>query len=284
MSGLVILASYPKSGNTWLRAVITSVLGGGAAIDINKLYIRNWADRQLYARLLGVSVADLGLERFAALRGKALEYAAQQTHPARSMFLKVHDAWLPSGRSLDMPIPEQLISAVVYLVRDPRDVALSFARHRGISLEAAIQAMGSPGFQLGYRPRGLRRQVPQLLSTWGVHVCSWLDGFRGPLLTVRYEDMLAAPHETFAGALRFLGLRITPEVLNRALAATTFSELGRQESEHGFIERPVTSTRFFHSGAANKWRDSLTCEQVRRINDEHGSVMRRLGYSSGNRE
>jgi hypothetical protein len=67
---IVWLASYPKSGNTWLRGFITALLHpGNAGIDINNLYTTTIASsRQLFDELTGVSSADLAPEEIEKLR------------------------------------------------------------------------------------------------------------------------------------------------------------------------------------------------------------------------
>ncbi len=275
MSGLILLASYPKSGNTWLRALLTSVLHGGVAVDINQLLVANSADRRIYGRTIGVNISDLTAREFGALRRGAFEFGARHFRDRR--LLKVHDAWLPAAGDA-YPIPESAIEAVVYVVRDPRDVASSFARHFGVTVEQAIQSMGNPRYRLSQKADGLRRQVPQLLSTWSVHVSSWLDGFEGRLHVLRYEDMVRDPYPSFRSATGFMRLPVTDQVLRRSIEATAFEVLKSQEVNNGFVERPPSSAGFFHGGRTNGWRDCLGQEQVERIVSEHGPIMRRMGY------
>jgi aryl sulfotransferase len=278
MKRAVLLASYPKSGNTWMRAVLTSVMHGGAAVDINHMLVRNCADRQLCARYLGINLSDLTFAEIEALRSRALEFSAREG--SRRHFLKVHDAWLPSLHAGAFPIPEDLIESVIYIVRDPRDVAASFARHLGKSVDETIGRMSRPRFRLAYHPRGLGWQIPQLMSTWSVHVSSWLDGFAGRLHVVRYEDMQSDPAGAFATVFRSIGLRVSPSVLRSAISAAAFDVLQTQERNGGFIERPRSCEFFFGTGTARSWHTKLTAEQAERIVADHGHVMRRLGYET----
>lgn len=276
MTGLNLLVSYPKSGNTWLRALLTSVWHGGAAVDINKLTVRNSADRQLVSRLLGVNLSDLTCAEMTVLRARAYEFGARQLKQAQ--FLKMHDAWLPAAGGQGFPLPEAAVGAVLYLVRDPRDVAVSFANHLGKSVDETIEIMNKPRSQLSHNPTGLRWQAPQLLSTWSVHVTSWLNGFEGRIHLVRYEDMLLEPERTLSAALAFVGIRVARTVVRSAIAATHFDSLRAQEHECGFAERPPSSARFFRQGTANAWRNTLSTAQIERVAADHGAVMRTLGY------
>ncbi len=276
MTGLTLLVSYPKSGNTWLRAFLSSVACAGGPVDINRLEIRNAADRNTTASLLGIAMADFSLKEEIHLRRRALEYAAQQVR--QNLLFKVHDAMLPVLTPPVLPFPEQSIGAVVYIVRDPRDVAVSFANHLGRTIDDTIRMMASPKYKLVPQPHGRRVQMPQLLSAWSSHVRSWLDrpGLNTHLM--RYEDLHADPVGRFASLLRFLGLAVPDEVLTGAVRATSFSVLRAQELEHGFVERPRKSKEFFRRGVTEGWRDTLTREQADRIVADHGTVMRELGY------
>jgi hypothetical protein len=162
----------------------------------------------------------------------------------------------------------------IYLVRDPRDVAVSLAHHNDMTIDDAIKLMNAADGSLWSWPLQLR----QKLNGWGGHVTSWLDQTDIPVHVIRYEDLVAAPAERFGGALKFAGRSATPSEIERAVRHSDFAELQRQESEKGFMERESRKMPFFRSGRVGGWRDSLTAAQADAIEQCHGAVMARLGY------
>lgn len=278
MTGLTLLASYPKSGNTWLRAVLESLRRGGAPVAINELAqgIANVARRGWFDSFMGVESSDLTPAEIARARPSFHRRLACNT--VEPTILKVHDAWQPVEHGGEPPFPADCVAAVLYVVRDPRDVAVSLAHHIGKPIDEAITKMADPKAMASVEKTGLRPQLPQFISSWSAHVESWLDAPALRLHVMRYEDMVAAPERTFADAARFLGLPMTPASLAGAIEATHFDALRTQEERSGFNERPAGMERFFRRGVVGGWRDSLTDAQSERIVSTHRQVMRRLGY------
>ena len=168
--------------------------------------------------------------------------------------------------------------AAVYVVRDPRDVAVSLAYHNSAAIDDAIKFMSAAEGTLCHGRKWLAPQLRQKLAGWSGHVTSWLDQTDVPVHTVRYEDMVAAPAEHFGAALEFAGRSATRAEIERAIRHADFAELQRQESEKGFAERTSREAPFFRSGRVGSWRESLTIAQADAIEQCHGAVMARLGY------
>jgi hypothetical protein len=276
MSGIVWLASYPKSGNTWLRAFLTNFLGADARpIDINRLTAGIASNRRVFDETLGVESSDMTRDEIARRRPEC--YRRMAAAAPGTLYLKVHDANLPNSAGEPL-IPADATSRAVYLVRNPLDVAVSFAHHMARSVDVAIGSMANPDFAFGARSGLLPEQLEQRLSSWSGHVLSWLDQSRFPLHLMRYEDMLERPALCFRECVRFLGLDEDGAAIDRALSFSSFSALRAQEQAFGFRERPEAASSFFRRGQAGKWRETLSDEQVRLILSHHSAVMRRLGY------
>jgi aryl sulfotransferase len=273
--GIWWLASYPKSGNTWLRTVLT-ILVSGKPLDINDMGSLGVMGglRFAFDDALGINTADLSFEEEANLRPRVYEIWAAEAE--RPLYCKVHDAChlTSSGEPL---FPVTATRGAVYVVRDPRAVAVSYANHGMRPIEEIIARMDTPTAMMAESPRRLARQLRQRLLRWSDHVESWLNS-PFPVHLLRYEDMKTDPHAAFAGVARFLDLPCTSEAIAAAVDATTFSRLQARERDVGFSEKPWNSAAFFREGTIDGWRRSLTPEQATRITASHGAVMRRLGY------
>jgi aryl sulfotransferase len=277
MRRLVWLASYPKSGNTWVRLFLDAYSHPERqALDINTVDVSLHAgNRDLFDRVIGLESSDLTsaeIERFRPDVYRQLAVEAEEP-----LFLKVHDRWrrTPDGGAL---FPPEITAATIYIVRDPRAVAPSYANHYGISIDEAIDQMGTPDNTISKPLNRLRSQLPQPMGSWSQHVVSWLDQQELPVLLVRYEDLHAAPDAHFSAILRQSGLSVDRTLLASALEQSRFDRLRAQEAAMGFKERLSQAPRFFRRGVADGWRDELTPAQISRIEADHGPVMARLGY------
>ncbi|MDZ4363855.1 sulfotransferase domain-containing protein [Brevundimonas sp.] len=277
MSGLTLIASYPKSGNTWMRAFLASVNRGGEAPDINT----DLSDvTQLSARgkvdaAIEEDSSDLTIEEVARIRAHVSRHFAALGEAA----LKVHDANLASPHAEEPAYPVDVIERVVYIVRDPRDVAVSNTHHFGKTIEDVVTRMADPDYGIGQAQKRLNTQVHQYVSSWSRHVESWLDDTRLNRHLVHYEDMLTDPMTTFTGVVRFLGLHVDDAVIAKAISATAFDQLAQQEARSGFRERLTQSDApFFRQGRIGGWRERLSPELATRIETDHRAVMQRLGY------
>ncbi|CAD6875577.1 sulfotransferase domain-containing protein [Methylomonas fluvii] len=276
MNGFYWLASYPKSGNTWLRLFLESLFLDGDTPDINALQTvgNNAANRYAFDRVLDIASSDLTDDEITCARPRQYEIEAREAQAP--MLRKAHDAWrlTPAGEPL---FPPGLTLGAVYIVRDPRDVAVSLAHHMNQTIDQSIQRMCDPEAVM---ERGLRRvpdQLPQLLMSWSQHARSWLEA-PVPLLLLKYEDLLADPATHFGSAVQFLQAKAAPDKIAAAVEAVHFERLRAMEESEGFAEKQPGMERFFRRGIAGGWRDSLSSGQIGRIEADHGDMMHRLGY------
>jgi aryl sulfotransferase len=274
-TGLWWLASYPKSGNTWLRALLSTLVSGKPA-DINRLSsLGGFAgSRSQFDNALGIDSAALSRDQEANLRPRVFEVLAAEAE--RPLYYKAHDAYYltPAGEPL---FPASATRGAVYVVRDPRAVAVSMAYHFAQPIDAAIAGMDNPEALYGGSTRRLSGHLRQRLLRWSNHVDSWL-GAPFPVHVLRYEDMQADPNTALGAVAAFLGLPSDRVAIAAAVEAATFSRLQAQEREAGFIEKPRQAAAFFREGRVDGWRQALSPEQAARIVAAHGAVMRRCGY------
>ncbi|UXX84261.1 sulfotransferase domain-containing protein [Roseovarius pelagicus] len=259
---IIWLASFPKSGNTWMRSFLAHYLmPPGEAPDINNLRKFTTGDvrQDFFDAAAGGKFQAHSPEDWLKVRPRALELIAASKPDHH--FVKTHcQAIRFLGQDL---IPPQVTAAAIYIIRNPFDLAPSFARHQNCDIDTAITRMMDPEMIMG-TPAG----IYEALGSWDGHVMSWA---RAPGLSrhiVRYEDMLAKPGKTFNDLLsKFLRLKVEKPRLARAIKATSFASMQKQEQEKGFSERPEGMQNFFAKGQSGVWREDLTPEQVGRIRE-----------------
>lgn len=270
---IIWLASYPKSGNTWVRIFLANYLMNSAnPVPINQVHRFGLGDAvaKLYHRVAGrpVNVTDpaqvLPL-RDAVLRGIVANNADVN-------FVKTHCV----RRSLPgiELIPAKYTRSSVYILRNPLDMVLSYARHHGQTLEQAVHAIGHPD----NATIGHGEAVLTPMGTWSEHVNTWTARAPWPQLVIRYEDLLANPAAEFSKILKLIGIPVEQERLDRAIRHASFKELKKQEDEFGFVEKSASSDSFFTTGSSGNWRKDLPEELAQQIIADHGAVMKRFGY------
>lgn len=273
MGALIWLASYPKSGNTWLRSFLCNLLTDAPEpADINKLAnfclgesLRVWYEPHAAAPLETLSAAQLA-------RLRPLGQAGMTKAFGDSVFVKTHNYL---GSWAGTPLHNMSVTAGgIYVLRNPLDVALSAHHHFNLTLDDTIAMMArqSAGTLLS------ATNIPEVYTDWSGHVRSWTEQPNPQLLVLRYEDLAADPLKHFGIVASFLGLQVSDERLGRAVAHSSFAVLKKQEEEQGFLERPENAKSFFREGRAEQWRDVLTPDQVRRIVADHRVQMQRFGY------
>lgn len=278
---IIWLASYPKSGNTWMRLLLSNLLSDGdAPVDINNIRLDGFQPVKQglanEASLVDTELlTDTERDQFRPLLVKTmLEDAGTATC---DQFVKVHDAYrhLPDGTPL---LGRGVARAALYILRDPRDVAVSLAHYYGVDLDKAIEFMGKDNFLRSKRQRP-NSQIPQRLLDWSGHVRSWTGQQDVTTHVLRYEDMLTDTTAAFERVVAFLGLPTSPTALEKAVRGADFKELQRQEAEKGFRELIAQSiSPFFRQGKAGGWTDVLTPTQTAAIEAAHGEVMAAYGY------
>jgi hypothetical protein len=268
------LASYPRSGNTWLRAFLHNLFRNTQEpYDINRLHDLTLIDGEArwYRMFDPRPATELTKEEVAALRPE-VHAAMTAAHPD-TVFVKTHNASV-EDRGTPMITLEHTAGAI-YVVRNPFDVAVSYSHHYGASLEDAVAAMNRPGNQSIANQENF---VYELHGSWSEHVRSWTAMPNGALHVVRYEDMAREPLRTFRGIAAFLGLPATPARIAGAIERSSFIVLQQQEARHGFRERSKKSDRFFRAGEIGQGQRLLTAGLIEELRAAHREVMARFGY------
>lgn len=277
------IVSYPKSGNTWTRLLLARLLeqdgeaGATGTRDTGLFHGASllFSQRMPFDRSTGLDSTELDEAEIDELRAPAWRAIARQAQSP--MLVKAHDAWrcTAGGEAI---FPADVSRGAIYLVRDPRDVAVSYAHHSGHGdFARTVAKMSDPKAAAA---GGHHQQLRQVTYGWSGHYRSWHGQREIPVLTIRYEDMLADTAGCLTRMARFLGIDAArdPRRIAYAVEASSFAAMRAREEEQGFSERPEKSRRFFRSGRSGEGRETLPENLQQELLAVHGGLMEELGY------
>jgi len=273
----VWLSSFPKSGNTWFRSFLSALMYG--EVDINQLNSDgHFSSIPTYSLMHDIDCRMLTSDEMFVQIPHSLRAYCEKVKTLQ--FFKVHDAYRHNIEGKPI-FPKDVTHKVFYLVRNPLDVAASYANHLSTTIDNAIIQMNNPkGSLVPMADAGHHHttQLYQLMYDWSGHVKSWLDQKELDVHVIRYEDMKKDSLQTFSKAMESLGCQFTQEQIKAAIDLTAFEKLKQQEEEKGFRERAKVDGTFFRKGKVGGWKEELTIAQIQNIKEVHGEVMERLGY------
>ena len=277
--GIVWIASYPKSGNTWLRLFLHHLLRikrgrppGPREIDRLGDTVPSIADQvALFQQYLAKPLVDTDMRDIVMARVRVQEAMVREA--GRGVLpVKTHSFL---GRVFDTPqISLGLSVGAVCLVRNPLDIALSLAPYLQVSIDEAIRTMGATL----KAPAPTPLLVPEVWGSWSENVLSWTTDPPPVIKVVRYEDLLVDPMGQFTAVAEHMRIAAAPAEIEAAVAVSSFAEAAREERSGGPAESPEGANRFFRVGRAGQWRDQLSPAQIDRIVTHHGEQMARFGY------
>lgn len=262
VSRLFWLASYPKSGNTWVRVFLAHWFHG-RDVDINRL------DEA------GMSISDTWPEAWRAACGFIPERAEDQARVKAHVqaviakqrdgvsICKTHSAAVTFRGSPQ--INKEVTAGALYIVRDPRDVCLSMMRHYDIGEDEAVALIN--GFSTSIQTKD---GISQYVSDWYTHVQSWAWA-----PCVRYEDLWHDPFMYFDDVLHHLGIDGDPELLGDTIALVGLARMQGIEAEDGFTE--AMNGQFFGKGGS-RWQKELSKKSAKAIWTHNRQMMEMCGY------
>ncbi|WCN08578.1 sulfotransferase domain-containing protein [Marinomonas mediterranea] len=281
---LFLLTSYMKSGNTWVRLFINQILrkrDNKNDLDINNFNVGNMSSSRIWIEnILGIGLGELSHDEIDNLRPLAYSIATKKL--TSSLYMKVHDAYSHTKKGQPL-FPTHSVKGVLYIVRNPLDVATSLAHHSAKDLSDTITNLNDHNHSLCGSLTSLDSQLRQKVFSWSEHVESWLTQTQIPVYCVRYEDMKHDSFNIFRSIAHFLDLPYDKKSIEYAIETCSFKNLQQQEKDNGFKEKPSKAEFFFRKGIVGDWQNHLNEEQKDRIIEAHGKLMLQLGYldSSG---
>jgi len=230
----VFLVSYPKSGNTWIRFLLASVLKQDNDIDFHTIQ---------------TLIPEVGRNNEAINK---LD---------RPRIIKSHATYLKYPK-------------VIYLVRDGRDVYVSYYFYR---LKRLPEETTFRDF--------LARQ-DHYPCLWGEHVQSWLfnQNKKSNILLIRYEDLLWDCLDQLNRIVKFIGIEATENQLKQAVKSCQFENMRQLEIERGrpYKEEEKGPDIFLRQGKKGNWREFFGREEKAIFKAREGKILMRLGYEENN--
>tara|TARA_B100001109_G_scaffold255669_1_gene259910 strand:+ start:9128 stop:9958 length:831 start_codon:yes stop_codon:yes gene_type:complete len=275
MKNLIWLASYPKSGNTWLRVFLTNLLSkSDKPSSINQLYPLYWAnDNSLIEKYSLFEASELNAIELDEIRQEVyLKYAKSLKEEA---FLKTHHASFILNQENSF-INSAITKGVVYLVRNPFDVAISLAHHQEITVDKAIRFMNNDQAYLG-TPNNNQNTGAEFVSSWSKNYLSYKQN-HVPTLIVKYEDLVLQPELYFGKIVEFLKIKASESEIKKAVEYSHFEVLKKQEEKDGFNQGSGSKSGFFRVGNVGQGKASLSTQQKKMIVKNHQEVIQELGY------
>lgn len=264
---LVWLASYPGSGALHLYAMLVHYLAEQDAPLAPGLIARMAAlesDAAQYAPFFERPLNEMTAYDQVYTRQRVLARIARQ---GEMNLLATHNA---NRRIEGLALaPPGITRLAIYVARNPLDVAVSLARQLDRPQGEVAAAMGQADFGLA----GTDRLMPRILGDWSGHVAGWSTEKRYPVLSLRYEDIVAKPAEMLAVTIKAINMPFEPDRVERAVEAASLERLAAEED--GGLRG---AERFADIGTVGQWRDALDPYPANILREYHGKVMRRLRY------
>ena len=284
---IIWLASYPKSGNTWLRSFIASLLFNESDnLSLKSLsnipqfpvrsHFNNFVNNHEIDDLNKVSSYWIKSQQIINLDKKV-------------KFLKTHHALCKINGSTFTNYENSL--GVIYIVRDPRNVISSIKYH--FSKDNYIEAKNFLfnenkliGKKFDETSKNKNRDMFTLIASWKTHYNSWKN-FKKNYLLIKYENLVSNPYEEFTKISEYLAklinIKIQEDKILKAVENNNFENLKKIENRDGFAEQAKDTNTgktksFFNLGPKNKWQEKLNIEISQSIEEKFEIEMKELGY------
>ena len=274
------LASYPKSGNTFLRSLLASYFytkDGNFNFDLLKK-IKQFPVDENFSQI-GIDIKNKYMV--------AENYIKAQEEINKSkklIFLKTHSSFCKMFNKFNFSNLKNSLG-VIYIVRDPRNVVISFARHNSKSIETTSELLITD-----LATGNEKNEVEVYLGSWNFNYNSWKVYQKSKkYLLIKYEDLVNNTQKTFTEVLQFINniSKINSEIdikkIKKIIKETTFSRMKNLEKEYGFEEAKINDNtgqivKFFNQGPENDWKNILNEEIKKKIEFKFHQEMKELGY------
>ena len=279
------IASYPKSGNTWLRTLISSYYYSEDGIYKDNLIkkIGQFPEKRHFT--------EFKYDQNIITDTSRLWLKAQQkiNQDKQLRFFKTHNAF---GALNNQHFTDRENSiGCIYIVRDPRNVITSLKNHYEMNDEQALKWMANEKNFI-YDVQNLKKDGYsdfQFISSWETNYKSWIVQKQIPFMIVKYENLLKETYLVFKDIIEFINKttdindKIYKNKLKNSVQSTLFNKLKDNEKKHGFSEAILSKKSnkkipFFFLGPENDWKKILPKDLKTKLNKTYEKNLKELSY------
>jgi hypothetical protein len=278
------IASYPKSGNTWLRALLSTYYYTKDGIfsddkilgNIEQFPEKKYFTSFKYDPTLPGDTSKLWIE------------AQNKINSDKKIkFFKTHSALVKLGNNQFTNKKNSL--GCLYIVRDPRNLVSSLSNHFEMSYEDSLNfMMNEKKYTYDFFKKNDYSDF-QFISSWENNYKSWKNNKIIPIKIVKYEDLLNETYFVFKDILKFVSEftndqnRFNKQKAQNSVMSTSFENLKKYEVNKGFAESLISKTNkkkipFFHQGPNNNWKNNFDQDFQNKLNTTFKENLKELGY------
>ena len=275
---IIWLASYPKSGNTYIRSFLSAYFfTNDGVFDFELLkFIEQFPDKQFFNGF--IKTKEEASEKWLSLQKKLI-------NPKKIKFLKTHSAY---GAYNNNPFTSSEVTiGGIYIVRDPRNVVSSLMNHFSLAKQEALDMILDEN--RGIKSNDNNYATYTFLSSWSKHFKSWntIQSFK--TILIRYEDLKDNNEKIFSNLIKFINILLNNnegidyQKFNKALKTTSFNYLKKKEDRQGFKEAMFSEKNdkkipFFNLGFNNSWEKILEKKIIEKNESKFQKEMKELKY------
>jgi len=279
------LASYPKSGNTLVRSLLASYFFSKDGIYNFSLIknIKQFPNIKLFENL-GIDIKN---EREVIANYIRVQQSFNKKESTQ--FLKTHSYLFNIENNAFTDLNNSL--GVIYIVRDPRNVATSFANHNSISIDECTNHLINEWiFRGNLNSFNYTEKTTLYSGTWASNYKSWKPfKSQGKYLLIKYEDLINKKEEILLKMLKFIyklnkkNFEVDKVKFKNVIDSTSFERMKVLEKEVGFNESKINKKTgekitFFNLGKKNDWKEIITPTIKEKIENAFKEEMKELGY------
>ena len=281
MNKIIWIASYPKSGNTWLRYFLGNYYFNNKD-NFQPEIIKNIKKFHLDKELIKSNFHNqdfiknpYNVSKYWIESQKKLEIKKGNV-----VFLKTHNALINIENNEFTN--SDLTLAIIYIIRDPRDVVVSYSKYRHLDYDKTIEHMIGSKVNIPFVRDAKDASNIEITGSWAFHYNSWKDGISViPRIIIKYEDLLSNSEKIFTNIIKFLSNIMKLEVNYKKIKSSNnlskFTKLKNFEEKNNFFENN-SSENFFRIGKSGNWKKELNKDQIKKIEDSFKIEMINLGY------